>query len=68
MTVAIRESLSARILAALADHPDWAGLAARLHAQHVELFDAIARHDPDAAAILAEEHIRFAGQELPQVR
>lgn len=65
MTVAIRESLSARILDALADHADWAGLAARLHAQHVELFEAISRHDPEAAARLAEEHIRFAGQELP---
>jgi GntR family transcriptional repressor for pyruvate dehydrogenase complex len=68
MTVAIRESLSARILAALAVHPDWAGLAQRLHAQHVELFEAIARRDPDAASTLAEEHIRFAGQELPQRR
>jgi GntR family transcriptional repressor for pyruvate dehydrogenase complex len=68
MTVAIRESLSARILDALGDHPDWAGLAARLHAQHVELFEAIVRHDAEAAATLAEQHIRFAGRELPAVR
>ncbi|MDF2492893.1 MAG: transcriptional regulator, GntR family [Microbacterium sp.] len=61
MTVAIRESLSTRILAALAVHPDWAGLAQRLHAQHVELFEAIARRDPDAASTLAEEHIRCPG-------
>jgi GntR family transcriptional repressor for pyruvate dehydrogenase complex len=65
MTIAIRESLSARILQALHGHADWADLAARLHAQHVELFEAITRHDAEAAELLAEEHIRFADQELP---
>lgn len=65
MTIAIRESLSSHILHSLNGHPDWAGLAARLHAQHQELFDAITRHDAVAAADLAEQHIRFAGEELP---
>lgn len=65
MTIAIRESLSARILESLNGHPDWSGLVVRLHAQHQEIFDAIARHDADAAADLAEKHIRFAGEELP---
>ena len=60
MTVAIRESLSSRILEALRDYADWEGLAATLHAQHVELLDAIERHDGAAAADLAERHIRFA--------
>ena len=60
MTVAIRESLSSRILEALRDYRDWEGLAAILHTQHVELLEAIERHDGAAAADLAERHIRFA--------
>lgn len=68
MTIAIRESLSTRILQALHDHDDWSSLAVRLHAQHVELFDAIVRRDVDAAEQLTEQHIRFADQELPAVR
>lgn len=64
MTIAIRESLSARILEALRAHPDWASLAARLRAQHEELCAAIDRRDADAAADLAERHIRFADDEL----
>jgi len=65
MTVAIRESLSARILQSLHAHPDWTQLAARLHAQHQDIFAAISRREADAAADLAEQHIRFAGAELP---
>ncbi|WP_235038135.1 FadR/GntR family transcriptional regulator [Microbacterium sp. 18062] len=67
MTIAIRESLTARILTALHGHADWTGLAKRLHAQHEELFDAIVRHEPEVAAELAEHHIRFADQELPRM-
>jgi GntR family transcriptional repressor for pyruvate dehydrogenase complex len=68
MTIAIRESLSTRILQALHDHDDWSSLAVRLHAQHVELFDAIVRRDSAAAEQLTEQHIRFADRELPAVR
>lgn len=60
MTVAIRESLSARILVALQDYEGWEDLVATLHQQHLELLDAIERHDADAAEELAERHIRFA--------
>jgi GntR family transcriptional regulator, transcriptional repressor for pyruvate dehydrogenase complex len=64
MTVAIRESLSSRILDSLRDYADWETLAAQLHAQHVALLDAIERHDAHTAADLAEQHIRFAVEAL----
>lgn len=60
MTVAIRESLSHSILLSLRAHPNWRPLAARLHAQHTALLDAIAAHEPERAADLAEQHIRDA--------
>lgn len=64
MTIAIRESLSARILEALRAHADWVSLATMLRAQHEELYAAIERRDADAAAELAERHIRCADDEL----
>lgn len=65
MTIAIRASLRQPILAAMEALTDWSALARTLQQQHHGLFAAIERHDGDAAADLAEAHIRYSYQALP---
>lgn len=58
ITVAIRETVSARILAAEDALPDWAALRDRLVEQHEAIAAAIAAGDAELAGRLSAEHIR----------
>lgn len=65
MTTAIRDAMRLPILDALRRLPDWTELAGALRMQHHDIHDAIVAGDPDRAADLAEEHIRYAFGALP---
>ena len=65
MTVAIRASLRAPILAAMQQVVDWPAQACRLQGEHHDIFRAIAGRDGPAAAELTERHIRGAFAAMP---
>ncbi|MFS0695440.1 FadR/GntR family transcriptional regulator [Streptomyces nitrosporeus] len=58
LTSAVRESVRPLILRALEEVDDWPATRARLNAQHTELLRLVRAGDGDAAADLAEAHIR----------
>lgn len=58
ITVAIREAVSARILAAEESLPDWEALRVRLVEQHEGIAAAIRAGDADLAGRLSTAHIR----------
>lgn len=65
MTVAIRASLRAPILAAMRQVPDWPAMARRLQSEHRAIYAAIRGGDGQLAADLTERHIRGAFDALP---
>ncbi|MFE9251997.1 FadR/GntR family transcriptional regulator [Streptomyces sp. NPDC007088] len=58
LTAAVRESVRPLILRALEAAEDWPATAAALNAQHAALLRLVREGDGEAAADLAEEHIR----------
>lgn len=64
LTAAIRESLRAPILDRFRSLDAWEGFTPGLRHGHEAILDAVSRGDGDAAAALAEEHIRSAWQAL----
>lgn len=65
MTIAIRASLRAPILAAMQKVVDWPAQACRLQGEHHGIYRAIAGHDAAQAADLTERHIRNAFTAMP---
>jgi GntR family transcriptional repressor for pyruvate dehydrogenase complex len=65
MTVAIRNAMRGRILAAFEEIDDWPALREVLRSEHRAILAAIAAGDPATAAALAEQHIRSAYELLP---
>jgi len=65
ITVAIRNAMRGRILAAFEEIDDWPALREVLRSEHRAILAAIAAGDPATAAALAEQHIRSAYQLLP---
>lgn len=65
LTVAIRNAMRRPILSAFDQIEDWAALREVLRSEHRAILGAIEAGDPEAAAALAEHHIRDAYQRLP---
>lgn len=68
MTVAIRNAMRGRLLAAFEEVDDWLALRDQLRAEHHAILAAIDAGDSATAATLAEQHIRTAYQRLPALR
>lgn len=64
LTIAIREAVARRILAAEERSPSWLFLRDRLVQEHHDIAMALANRDAMAAASLCEEHIRGAHKAL----
>lgn len=58
LTAAVRESVRPLILRALEEVDDWPATQARLNAEHTEMLRLVRTGDGEAAADLAERHIR----------
>ena len=65
MTVAIRNAMRGRLLAAFEEIDDWPALRDELRSEHHAILAAIDAGDSASAATLAEQHIRTAYQRLP---
>jgi len=65
ITVAIRNAMRGRILAAFEEIADWPALRDVLRSEHRAILAAIDAGDPATAATLAEQHIRSAYELLP---
>ena len=65
ITVAIRNAMRGRILAAFEVIDDWPALRDVLRSEHRAILAAIDAGDPATAATLAEQHIRSAYELLP---
>lgn len=65
MTAAIRDALRAPIMRAIRRSDDWPAISAELRRQHRDIHDAVLAGDGARAGRLAEEHIRYSGEHLP---
>lgn len=67
MTVAIRGAMRSPILHAFERVGEWESLAAALRGQHHGIFRAIETGEPELAADLVEQHVRYSFAALPDL-
>lgn len=65
MTAAIRDALRAPIMRGIRRADDWETIRSTLREQHRGVFEAILAGDVDRAGALAEAHIRYSAEALP---